>query len=420
MAIISSMTSKDANTYKTGNKVGMCGNAYGAYNPITAHVVEEEPVVTNISWNNFAGVKYGVLYTSWTDYTYSEASLQYTELTGRVMFAAGGVLRIGGGYGLHIGAKTDGKLYVSSHTFGRYDYETDAEWTYDEEPETYGIDTFANTPVDLKVCIGKISEDKKTVEKVELYINDVQVGNAFSMKASGETPIGNQLSLGCNDYGSSAGAVTILSDAAVPGELTSVTWEDFGITGSYVYNNSQSARTAHHFEDLNNTLFNGDVKMAAGAHFRYGCDSVVWSGLQFTVNDNGSLTINSDTFNWDAEADYTFTATQFGRDSFVNTRFNLKIAMTDVTTTTATVGVWINNQMAGTYFTMTSSNAEANKLGTTIWWALTEYDIVPYSNGRAYDAGSLTSIRLTDWPTDSGKEIGTELTHYEINGSSNS
>ena len=410
------MTSKDANTFKTGTVVGICCNGYGAFNPITV-----EPIVTNISWNDFAGVKYGVPYTTWTNYTYSEASLQYTELTGRVMFAAGGVLRIGGDAGLHIGAKTDGKLYVSSHTFGRYDYETGAEWTYDEEPKTYRIDTFANTPVDLKVCIGKISEDKKTVEKVELYINDVQVGNAFSMTATQDAyTIGNQLSLGCSDYGEGAGAVTILSDEAVPGELTSVTWEDFGITGSYVYNNSSSARTAHHFADLNNTLFNGDVKMAAGAHFRYGCDSAVWSGLQFTVNENGSLTINSDAFNWDTEANYTFTATQFGMDSFENTRFNLKIAMTDVTTTKATVGVWINNQMAGTYFAMTSTDAEKNKLGTTIWWATTAYDIVPYSNGRTYDVDSLTSIRLTDWPTYSGEEIGTELTHYEINGSSNS
>ena len=155
--------------------------------------------------------------------------------------------------------------------------------------------------------IGKISEDKKTVEKVELYINDVQVGNAVSM-TSGAWTIGSKFSLCYNDDGQGAGAVTILSDEAVPGELTSVTWEDFGITGSYVYNNSSSARTAHHFANLNNTLFNGDVKMAAGAHFRYGCDSVAWSGLQFTVNDNGSLTINSDTFNWEAKADYTYRA----------------------------------------------------------------------------------------------------------------
>ena len=420
------MTSKDTNTYKTGTKIGMCGNGYGeGYIPVTAHVAE--PIVTNISWNDFGDVTYGVPYTTWKDYTYSNDSLQYTELTGRVMFAAGGTLRIGGEYGLHIGAQAGvglGKLYVSSHTFGRYDYKTGESWTYDEEPKTYGIDTFVNTPVDLKVRIGKISEDKKTVEQVKLYINGVQVGNAFSMRASGDTPIGNQLSLCCNDYGYND--VTILSDEAVPEGLTSVTWEDFGITGSYKYNrpnpdDTVRPRTAHHFKDLNNTLFNGDLKMEAGAHFRYGCSSGAWSGLQFTVNADGSLKIDSDTFNWDAKGNYaTFAATQFGMERFVNTRFNLKIAMTDVTTTSAKVGVWINNQMAGTYFTMTSSNAEVFKLGTTIWWATTAYDIVPYSNGRAYNADSLTSIRLTDWPTNEpNEELGTELTNLEINSSSN-
>ena len=164
------MTSKDANTFKTGTVVGICCNGYGAFNPITA-----EPVVTNISWNDFEGVTYGVPYTTNASFEYSETSLQYTELTGRVMFAAGGVLRIGGDAGLHIGADRAGKLYVNSHTFTRNDYETGEDWTYDAEPETYGIDTFVNTPVDLKVRIGKISEDKKTVEKVGLYINDVQV-----------------------------------------------------------------------------------------------------------------------------------------------------------------------------------------------------------------------------------------------------
>ena len=119
----------------------MCGNGYGeGYIPITAHVAE--PVVTNISWNDFAGVTYGVPYTTNASFEYSEASLQYTELTGRVMFAAGGVLRIGGDAGLHIGADRAGKLYVNSHTFTRNDYETGEDWTYDAEPETYGIDIF--------------------------------------------------------------------------------------------------------------------------------------------------------------------------------------------------------------------------------------------------------------------------------------
>ena len=82
------MTSKDANTFKTGKVVGMCGNAYGEYNPITAHVVEEGPEIKKITWKDFGVTAEPTYKDTLTALSYDGTSLDNTEFEGGITFSA--------------------------------------------------------------------------------------------------------------------------------------------------------------------------------------------------------------------------------------------------------------------------------------------------------------------------------------------
>lgn len=186
---------------------------------------------------------------------------------------------------------------------------------------------------------------------------------------------------------SESASIYIPNDVAVPTDLTHLTWEDFGITciGQYT---TTKAGTLTSSKEMNNSLFSGDITMQAGSHIRY-AGSADWIGLIIKVNDSGNLTLEGAAA-WLSNTKATeFSAAMFGMESFANTKFNLKIAVTNYTTASATVGVWVNNQMLGDYFTLNTNEGLGN------YMALFEGTMEPYST-IAKPTG-LTDVKFGDW-----------------------
>lgn len=156
--------------------------------------------------------------------------------------------------------------------------------------------------------------------------------------------------------------------------LTEIDWEDFegaeyGKTYSTAWDKFTYKDTS--VSTLNNTKFTGRVQFSDPSGIRYGGSSEYF-GLQLTVI-SGKLYLWSETFNLgdislDGNGHHVRTASDFGIASgtFGNEVIELTITMTNVTETTATVGVWVNDIAVDESFTMTSKDASTFKLGTTI------------------------------------------------------
>ena len=133
--------------------------------------------------------------------------------------------------------------------------------------------------------------------------------------------------------------------------LTELTWSDFNITCNGV-SASTDKKTLSSGKDINNSLFNGDVTMQAGSEIRY-LGSADYSGLIIKVTDTGSLSLSTAAM-WANELGYgqEYTADTFGLTTFANTKFNLKIAVTNYTTNSATLELYVNNQIVGAAITL--------------------------------------------------------------------
>ena len=108
---------------------------------------------------------------------------------------------------------------------------------------------------------------------------------------------------------------------------------------------------------LNDTVFEGDVKIPAGAGFRYGT-AIGHFGLTLKVNSSGQFVVSGvNAFKVNGTTDeYKFNAGDYGVEggTFNNKRFTLKIEMYDMDEAkdNAKVKIYINGQQAGTEFTL--------------------------------------------------------------------
>ena len=348
-----------------GNLIGLKLDKAGT---VTAHISQETPKLTQIDWSDF-GVSYGSKYNSWQEVTYTGGSLNNTVFEDYVMMtenAQFGYASSMGWDGLFIGLNEAGNLLIKSDTCGlTFESSGEAIGATTYEPSAFGLTQFVNTKFRLKIETTKLTASSA---KFRVWINDVLFGDDVIIATVTDTAnygFGNRIGL----QRSNNGSMYVPAVVEVPEGLTTVTWEDFGIAANSSYQLDGTLNTivygsAPHFTDLNNTLFIGDVVMSANSHFRYAGKTGDF-GLHVGVTNEGELQLRSDTFGFE-NAGKTYAPELFGLQSFIDTKFNIKISMTEVTETTATVCVWINDEAVSYEFVMTSTNTEVFKTGNCL------------------------------------------------------
>ena len=242
--------------------------------------------------------------------------------------------------------------------------------------ETFGLKTFIGTKFNLKIAVTEYSTDSALFK---VYVNDQIVGEQFQIYYTDAN-----YKLGLN--------MSLQSGTIVPDYvLHELTWSDFGITCGSASNDKKQLLAGR---NINNSLFNGDVTMQAGSEIRYigGYD---YTGLEIGVNASGNLTLETINIYSKYHNNQTeFLAETCGLDTFINTRFNLKIAVTEYSTQSATVRVWVNEQMVGEAFAL-SSYEEANLLGT--YMSLYIGTIVPHEATDDDEQSELTPLTWSDF-----------------------
>ena len=311
------------------------------------------------------------------------------------------------GNALNFQIQKTGELAITSEYFDFSGEVAEQTWS----AEDFGLETFLSTRFNLKIVMKNINANR-TSAKIGIWINNIMLGNDyFTITASSESGI----------IENKIGRTYITSYASsldMPEAYEVLTWEDFGVTCgveyTYLATDSAPVRSATHLTSLNNTMFDGDVVMAANSEMRYG-GSDRWKGIQIQVNSDGKFIVLSQTFTMNVEDSSIYTlsdATAYGlkSTSFAGEKFNLKIAMTNVTDTFATVTVWINDKIVGETFSMTAMST--NTLGTRMDLPTNSGgSITPYTSLSEAPSG-LTDMRLSDWVStvyDDGK-----LTHGEV------
>ena len=377
-----------------------------------ATIYDVMPTLTPITWTNFNGT-YGTTYTSLGTLTYEEDSLNNTSFEGDIVFSSGAMMRyagVNGFFGLRMGVNASGNFFIGGHPTAYIDGSADAiECT----PGNLGLTKLADTRITLKIEMWDVTDTQATVS---VYVNGNPVKEEFTL--TGNT--GNELYKFGNKVGFCAEevntSITILNNKPVPTGLTELSWEEFGYTGGQIYTASTSKEVSY-LENLNNTLFNGHIELIAGSNFYYGGNG--WQGIQFTVNTDGTLTIQ--TAGSSTAYSVTLNPAHYGLTSFAGENFNLKIAMTDRTLVDETNGkysqvvqVFVNDQILGDAFTYTEW--QANVLGNDLVMNVSVAEgasssITPYSN-RTTTPTDLTSVQLKDWKEDVAVDF--ELIDLEI------
>ncbi|MBQ8494501.1 MAG: hypothetical protein IJ465_01955, partial [Clostridia bacterium] len=222
-----------------------------------------------------------------------------------------------------------------------------------------GVDVVGGT-YDLKVSI--VYEG--TVIKLGLWFNDVLYNNEyfrFDTANKGSDNFGTWLAYRSD----STGTVVINSKRPTPAPPTGLTelgWYDFEGLENATYPAVAGDLSGRGTYDgsLDGTLLSGDICMGVGTQLRYaGNDG--WQGLVISLTADDCLQINSSTFG--TAYNKTYSAGTFGLATFMGTTFNLKISVDiDDSGENYTFGVWVNNEMAGNYFTLAKGDHKAGSM----------------------------------------------------------
>lgn len=167
-------------------------------------------------------------------------------------------------------------------------------------------------------------------------------------------------------------------------------------------------------EGLENTVFNGDISFTNDktSVFAY---SGVEGGLTFGVA-NGKLVIKTDKFDFGTQ---TYEASTFGFSSWLNKRFNLKIAIKDVFDDSDgyVVGIWINDTMISDNWITLTAKDNSGRFNNEIY--LQKVNFYPKSLELAEDFGKLdtdeeipTAYKNISWE-DFGIMGGVSLNAYK-------
>ncbi len=157
------------------------------------------------------------------------------------------------------------------------------------------------------------------------------------------------------------------ADTSVPSGLTEIGWSDFGLKSqvySSRYANSDLNIAGEYTGGLNGTLLNGDIIMGRKTDIRFGAING-WQGLCIQLQENGNIKLDGSALGTITDGNAYFveyTPSYFGLDAFVDNQFNLKIS-TQITGTTYTFGIWINDVMMGGYVKVDTGTLGGNCIG---------------------------------------------------------
>lgn len=318
-------------------------------------------------------------------------SFNNTVFNADVTFAEGGEFYYGAADAGLVFSLVGDKLKIDSDA---YSLEGQVAGEYDAQ--LFGISSFANTKVNLKIATADLNASK-TSATMCVWINNVLVGNgAFSLvqTVSGVHAIDGTICL--TDGNLTTAKSSYGMSIVVPTDLENVTWEDFGVACLKTHKIEENPQIENYqllSGDLNNTLFDGDIQMTADSHIRY-AGSTGDFGLHIRVSSDDRLVLNSDTCTLGLEKT-SYAPETLGMSTFINTRFNLKIAVKQLEEKTATIGVWINNQILGDYFTLTCGEQYNPSLGKCL--SLRVGTFTPYS---VITKPELAKVSLDDWKKD--------------------
>ena len=152
------------------------------------------------------------------------------------------------------------------------------------------------------------------------------------------------------------GYVEPLKNEEIPTLTNNLTWSDFGITCGGQQTSVSGVLSNQLL--MSDSLFDGDIIMQTNSNIRYG-GYANYTGLIITVNESGNIVLSGGDAWIEGLSATEFTPEAFELDSFANTRFNLKIAVTELDiqseTKSAKVRIWINGILLGDSFTLKSS-----------------------------------------------------------------
>ena len=323
--------------------------------------------LTEIGWRNF-GIKTETTYPSHVGVEYAGGdSLDGTLFSGNIKFTPKtddpdkGQSEIryasseNGWWGLHIGVDTAGALYLGSDTMDPVSGGEHMSVTY--QASDFGVTEgiFTGAEINLKIST-EVDGDNYTFG---IWINDEMVGGYITLKpkTAYAGAGGSLIGLQCGK----TSTVTVYPEEVT---YTDITWKDFtgNISGIHT---TATKFTYKHGDTLNKTRFTGKIQLAAGSGIRYGGAAENF-GLHIYVDGDGKLLLKSDTFNLsDDLATKLFDAKDFdiASGTFADEEIKLTITMADVTSQSATVGVWVNDKEVDGEFTITGNGLWGGALG---------------------------------------------------------
>ena len=389
------------NDQLVGETIEISGGAMGTRLSLYTGTIEPDYILRELTWSDF-GIPCNGKQSSVYGQLSSDKEINNSLFNGDIIMQAGSDIRYLGVddyQGLIIAVTDGGALELSTATGWSSYLGYGKEFTAD----AYGLETFADTRFNLKMAVTEYAETSATVR---IWVNDQLVGEALEISGGN---MGTRLSLYTGTIEPS-----YINGTSVPTGLTNLTWEDFGFTciGQYTANPNGGVYgkngTLTSGKEMNNTLFNGDVIMQAGSEIRC-IGAADFTGLVIGVNANGDLRLSKAAVSASYLAsDRVFSAETFGLSSFANTKFNLKVTITDYSSASAKIGVWVNEQMVGDYFTL--EGVTDYPLGNY----MTFYNGTIEPHSTITKPTGLTEIHFGDW--NAGVYGDNVLSNGELNG----
>ncbi len=378
------------------------------------------PKLTEITWKDFEwnGSELVDGTNVKTDRTYKYTggtTLNNTAFTGDVKIPEGGGFRyavVSSWHGLTFTVSDEQLIVKGSQNFKVGAETTGAAQAFALNPQEYELGSFSDTRFTIRIELCDLSEDNLSAS-MNLFINEKEVGTDIPLQGSDSNSaffLSNQIGFGTNGLEEGCTVYDVMKNVPVPTDLTSLSWEEFGYTGSVesTYNTTVTNYSASHLDTLVGTMFNGDVTMQSGKEIRYAetADKNA-GGVSVKVNADGTLTAGI-VNNGVSVKSYTVNGAYYGVDTFISTQFNLKIAVM----TKNKVGVWVNGIIVGDLFETEAKNLT---LGTTLY--MVNAGITPISSRTTVPTG-LTSISFDDWTVEGANKVSLDgkLRNAELSG----
>jgi len=294
------------------------------------------------------------------DETYSlnnGASINNTIFNGDVCIEDGGVLYYGAGKSALSFSVENDNLIIDTGDYTCSNANVCATYAASD----FGLETFESESFNLKIAVADVSQDGSSAT-IGIWINNIILGgNYFTITSDDGIGLDNTLTL--NTFNVIAQVATLGMPEVPIVEPKNITWKDFGVSRGSVYTAENLWATSSYTvaDNLDNTVFEGDIIFTENSGIRYGGSDGSF-GLHLYVTE-GKLKLSSDTFYLNDLSIAACEPTDFKLSTFDGEKITLKIAMSNVTANSATVGLWVNGMVVDEAFTMVSKSTGSYTLG---------------------------------------------------------